>query len=191
MKTDKRHFVFVGNNLAIDFVNTQIIDRGEVIELLNDSQDLLNWANAAELSLDKGNNKKQLFRESLELREALKQVFTAILDTRGIPSNALNMVNQHLLNHVIKQELKKVKGKFELRSIYKNLSIERLLGLIAFEAAELLQSNQLVKLKRCANPKCILLFVDTSKSGRRRWCSMEVCGNRSKAANHYISNKGH
>jgi hypothetical protein len=32
--------------------------------------------------------------------------------------------------------------------------------------------------------RCSLLFVDTSRSGRRRWCSMERCGNRAKVAAH-------
>jgi predicted RNA-binding Zn ribbon-like protein len=39
--------------------------------------------------------------------------------------------------------------------------------------------------RRCSNPACPLLFLDTSKSGRRRWCSMQTCGNRSKVAAHY------
>ncbi len=190
MKMDERQFVFVGNNLAIDFVNTQIIDRGEMIDLLNDSQDFVSWARAAELPLDSNNEMHYSFEKCLALRKALKQVFTAVLDTRTIPASALNTINQHLLNHATERELKNVKGKLALRSIYKSLSVERLFGLIANEAAELLESNQLKKLKKCANPTCILLFVDTSKSGRRRWCRMNVCGNRSKAASYYHGRKG-
>jgi predicted RNA-binding Zn ribbon-like protein len=41
------------------------------------------------------------------------------------------------------------------------------------------------RIKRCAHPDCILHFFDTSQNGRRRWCSMALCGNRSKAARHY------
>jgi len=161
-----------------------------MLDLLNDSQELANWAHAAELPLDLTDGTPHSLKKCLELREVLRTVFTAVLNAQGVPSSALNTINQHLLNHATQQELKKVKGKLELRSIYKYLSVERLLGRIAHEAAVLLESNQLEKLKKCANPKCILLFVDTSKSGRRRWCSMDVCGNRSKAASHYISRKG-
>ena len=39
--------------------------------------------------------------------------------------------------------------------------------------------------RRCANPNCVLLFLDVSKSGRRRWCDMATCGNRAKSAAHY------
>ncbi|MFJ1707796.1 CGNR zinc finger domain-containing protein [Kitasatospora sp. NPDC088346] len=41
------------------------------------------------------------------------------------------------------------------------------------------------RIKACAHPSCILHFFDTSQNGRRRWCSMAVCGNRAKAARHY------
>jgi predicted RNA-binding Zn ribbon-like protein len=41
------------------------------------------------------------------------------------------------------------------------------------------------RLRRCADPACVLLFHDVSKSGRRRWCDMATCGNRNKAAAHY------
>ncbi|MER7505014.1 CGNR zinc finger domain-containing protein [Nonomuraea pusilla] len=36
------------------------------------------------------------------------------------------------------------------------------------------------RVRRCANPECPLWFLDASKNGSRRWCSMEVCGNRAK-----------
>jgi predicted RNA-binding Zn ribbon-like protein len=36
------------------------------------------------------------------------------------------------------------------------------------------------RVRRCAGNDCLLTFVDTSRPGRRRWCSMERCGNRAK-----------
>jgi len=41
------------------------------------------------------------------------------------------------------------------------------------------------RLRSCSDGHCTLWFVDTSRSGRRRWCSMERCGNRAKARRHY------
>lgn len=41
------------------------------------------------------------------------------------------------------------------------------------------------RIRRCANPVCSLYFLDTSRNGARRWCSMRGCGNRMKAARHY------
>lgn len=41
------------------------------------------------------------------------------------------------------------------------------------------------RIRRCANPACVLHFFDISPRGQRRWCSMSGCGNRAKAARHY------
>jgi predicted RNA-binding Zn ribbon-like protein len=46
------------------------------------------------------------------------------------------------------------------------------------------------RIRRCARPACILLFLDVSKSGRRRWCDMAVCGNRAKVAAHHARTRG-
>jgi predicted RNA-binding Zn ribbon-like protein len=54
------------------------------------------------------------------------------------------------------------------------------LSLIARDALELVTSPALAKLRECANPDCGALFVDSSRPGMRRWCSMGTCGNRAK-----------
>jgi hypothetical protein len=41
------------------------------------------------------------------------------------------------------------------------------------------------RVRKCANPDCPFWFLDTTRSGTRRWCSMNVCGNRLKARRHY------
>lgn len=40
------------------------------------------------------------------------------------------------------------------------------------------------RIRGCANPDCVLWFLDTSRPGSRRWCSMTTCGNRDKAIRH-------
>ena len=57
--------------------------------------------------------------------------------------------------------------------------------LLADAAADLMAGDGMPRLRRCANHgMCVLLFLDTSRSHTRRWCSMELCGNRSKVAAH-------
>jgi predicted RNA-binding Zn ribbon-like protein len=53
-------------------------------------------------------------------------------------------------------------------------------------AAELvaLRESQGTRIRPCANPDCVLWFLDVSRPGTRRWCSMAGCGNRDKAARH-------
>ena len=56
------------------------------------------------------------------------------------------------------------------------------LATIARDAADLLAGPLASRVRECAAPDCALLFVDTSRPGRRRWCSMDACGNRTKTA---------
>lgn len=59
-------------------------------------------------------------------------------------------------------------------------SIKAAFALIARDAIELFTSRDVERLKLCAQPVCAMLFLDTSRSGQRRWCSMNICGNREK-----------
>ncbi|MEV4034435.1 CGNR zinc finger domain-containing protein [Streptomyces umbrinus] len=60
----------------------------------------------------------------------------------------------------------------------------RLLSTIARDAVELFTGPYAERIRECGSHNCALLFVDTSRPGRRRWCAMEHCGNRQKARTH-------
>ena len=51
-------------------------------------------------------------------------------------------------------------------------------------AAHLVADADPSRVRRCAASDCGAWFLDTSKGGRRKWCSMAACGNRAKAARH-------
>ena len=55
---------------------------------------------------------------------------------------------------------------------------------IAVAAAHLIAEADFHYVRNCEGPSCTLYFLDISKNHKRRWCSMEVCGNRAKAAAH-------
>lgn len=54
------------------------------------------------------------------------------------------------------------------------------LSTVARDAVSLLSGPFAERIRECAGINCALVFVDTSRPGKRRWCSMERCGNRSK-----------
>ena len=60
--------------------------------------------------------------------------------------------------------------------------VEQFLWRVAFSAARLLEGPDLVRLKTCGG--CGRLFLDASRNRSRRWCDMQSCGNRAKAARH-------
>ena len=55
---------------------------------------------------------------------------------------------------------------------------------IVESAADSLVLDELDRVRRCADPRCPRVFLDTSRNGARRWCDMGTCGNRAKAARH-------
>jgi predicted RNA-binding Zn ribbon-like protein len=63
-------------------------------------------------------------------------------------------------------------------------SVAEVLAPILWSAADLALAVHRRHLRCCANDRCRWLFLDDSKSGTRRWCSMASCGNRSKARRH-------
>lgn len=65
-----------------------------------------------------------------------------------------------------------------------------LLAPVLWSAGDLLAGPRRARVRQCANPQCGWLFLDDSKSGNRRWCSMASCGNRAKAHRHYARQKG-
>ncbi|WP_411079361.1 CGNR zinc finger domain-containing protein [Streptomyces sp. cmx-18-6] len=60
-----------------------------------------------------------------------------------------------------------------------------LLAVVARDAVDLLTDPAArAALRRCEGGACHRLYLDTSRGGRRRWCSGEVCGNRERVARH-------
>jgi predicted RNA-binding Zn ribbon-like protein len=57
---------------------------------------------------------------------------------------------------------------------------EAILATVARDAVDLLSGPLAGRIRECGAPDCALLFVDASRPGRRRWCSTEACGNRTR-----------
>jgi predicted RNA-binding Zn ribbon-like protein len=52
------------------------------------------------------------------------------------------------------------------------------------QAAELLCHGDFTQVRQCEHPDCTLWFYDRTNAHRRRWCTMALCGNRHKVAEH-------
>jgi predicted RNA-binding Zn ribbon-like protein len=59
-------------------------------------------------------------------------------------------------------------------------SVRQLLTGLALEAVALIGSEKSSRLRQCEAESCAVLFLDESRTGERRWCSMANCGNRAK-----------
>ena len=77
-------------------------------------------------------------------------------------------------------ELRRTAGKLERRKLFEVQRPDDLIAPLVDAAAEMLLELNPARLRQCES--CVLHFCDTSKNGTRRWCSMQICGNRSKVA---------
>ena len=112
----------------------------------------------------------------VKLREGLE----ALSRGRAAPAGLVRAVNETLARRVVHDE---VSGRGRSLRLVRRFRPERaddLLIPVAGALADLLCNVDPATLRRCGNPACVLWFVDAR--GRRRWCSMSVCGNRMKVA---------
>jgi predicted RNA-binding Zn ribbon-like protein len=63
-------------------------------------------------------------------------------------------------------------------------------SLLARDALDVAARTDPARLRRCANPGCRTLFIDTSRPGSRRWCAMAGCGDRAKKAEQRARDRG-
>jgi len=184
-------FLFLGNHLALDFVNTRPAPKGEPVELLPDFGTLLKWfqtaqiidsADTARLShLDGHSEKSHALTAALALREKLRRAVISLEHNRGIPSGMIEEVNRLMASHPILHRLEKDgHGAWSFKEWFRPDRPEDLLAPLAYAAAQLFTRTDFTRIRKCAN--CVLHFQDTSKKANRRWCSMRMCGNRFKVA---------
>lgn len=187
----KNGFLFVGNELVLDFVNTRPVQDGEPLDLLKDFGAVLRWFQAAELlnsgqaaSLEHqwgGTARAQEATEAMkDLRERLRAEILAWEQGRGIRPSTINELNGLMGVHPMLARLIANGTAYSTESWFEAREPEDLFAPLARSAATLLATGDRKRVRKCDN--CVLHFHDISKKGTRRWCSMQLCGNRFKVA---------
>jgi predicted RNA-binding Zn ribbon-like protein len=125
----------------------------------------------------------------LRLRECVRAIFSAVEERREFPKAWVAPINEILRITEGHDEVLVRDGRWRLEFIGRESGLEWLLAAIARSAAELIVEGANAPVKRCANAGCRLFFYDDSRTRRRRWCSMAVCGNRHKVAA-FLKRKG-
>ena len=124
-----------------------------------------------------------LLRQAERLGNAMRSAFAAMLAAESIKSEWVVPINEILAVTEGHDELQPDDaGGWKLGFRARHEGLEWLLAAIARSGAELIAEGPKSGLQRCSNPSCQLLFYDDSLTHRRRWCSMALCGNRSKVA---------
>ncbi|MBM3648293.1 MAG: hypothetical protein FJX11_10925 [Alphaproteobacteria bacterium] len=176
-------------DLCLKFANTRYWRGQETpTETLNSADDLAAWlgGNVAREMRPLG---RREFERAIEAREAIYRVFDTT--TRGkIPATAdLEVLNELLTGSPARAMVRRERGGFAWDVDLRSATALGQLAPVLWSAGDLLTGNRLDRVKRCANPACGWLFLDDSRAGKRRWCSMQSCGNRAKARRHYHKSK--
>lgn len=131
-----------------------------------------------------------LYAEALGLREVIYRLFHAASDKQPPGAADLARLNRALAEAEARHDLAPAGDGLGWRIDGAVTGAVTLLTPVLWSAADLLVSRRLARVRYCANPQCRWLFLDDSKSGNRRWCTMSACGNRAKAHRHYARKKG-
>jgi len=123
-----------------------------------------------------------LLSRAVRLRDALRRSFGAMVRKERVVPEWVHPVNEVLRITEGHDELVQNNGSWKLEFIAREGGLDWLLAAIARSAAEILVEGAEARVRICANPGCGLFFCDTSRTHRRRWCSMAICGNRHKVA---------
>lgn len=188
-------FLFVGNHPCLDFVNTQMVVRGNPTDLLGTFDDYIAWLVQARQiekveaeSASRGLNNKEkegVLRQAKAFRTTLRDMVEHLVRRDTIPGSALVEINRLLSRRQGYPQVSQIKGKFEQTVIATGSHTDSVLTPLADIASDLLCNVDRSLIKKCGNTACILYFYDTTKSHTRNWCSMQLCGNRLKVAAHF------
>ena len=198
----KSPFEFTGGNPCLDFADT--VDNrtsDHPRELLTDYGRLLQWGEEAgvitaktaerlrHLASKAPGNALTTLRTSIELRDTIYDIFSAVAQRRLIPSRALAILNKAVRQAAQHAQLVHANQQFTREWIEPESNLDSMLWPVSRAAAELLIGEEIGYVRQCASETCSWLFLDKTKNHRRRWCDMRSCGNRDKARRYYQRQK--
>lgn len=179
---------FIGGRLALDFVNMippkHALSWERLIAFLEAARIVTPERGGELLALHRSDPRaaESLLRRAQRLADALRLAFDAVLHRQKVQQEWIEPINEFLRITEGHDELVPTDQDWEMQFVASESGLEWLLAAVARSAAEIIVEGPRARLRLCANPRCGLFFYDTSRTHRRRWCSMTVCGNRHKVA---------
>ena len=184
-------FLFVANSPILDFLNTKPVLAGGPTELLPDVHALEKWLIASGI-VTSARTKALLrswrhsaaaaafLKELIAFRERLREAVLRI-ESGSVPADDfLKEVNARLLQYPLHTSLRKRDGKIIREISFEPRRPADFWAPIIDAASDILSETDISRIRKCES--CVLHFFDTSKKGSRRWCSMNICGNKLKVA---------
>ncbi len=186
LATGEPYWYWLGGRPALDLVNTRRERWRRNVECLASDWDVVGWLVAAELLPQPKRPPRNFVREARELRDAIDACVRAALAGEISDPAALRQIDDWLVLTSARPTL--APGPDGVPVLGERVpadSPRRALGLVALDAAHMLGTpEQRARVRICGSETCSARFYDRSQAGRRRWCSMQACGNVEKARRH-------
>jgi predicted RNA-binding Zn ribbon-like protein len=203
---DKKHagnLSLLGGRSCLDFVNT--LDwrgRERPKDFLRTYPDLIAWSRhagtlspqaarrAEENAKSRLSKQPRALKRAIELRESLYRIFSAVAEGNGAPKFDLEKFNRFFSRTMQNSKIVDSPEGYRWDIEENPADLEWILSPVVRSAVDLLISKDLKRVKKCGDPACGWLFLDTSRNRSRRWCNMSDCGNRAKASRFYKKKTG-
>lgn len=174
--------LLVADHPALDLLNTEAGSGEQYVDFWRSEDDVLRWLARCGIDVGQASDRTAgdtLLQEAKELRRIARELVERRKQgERGNPER----INRYLAMMQSTPVLEWNEDGPRLERRLPTPSPQQALGRVAESVAELLANGQFEYVRQCEHPDCVLWFYDRTKSHRRRWCSMALCGNRHKAA---------
>ena len=172
-----KDFIFFGR-LCLDFAHTGDMGYGSKFERLTSPAELQRWLTLSPVRLPNVRISAKDLQRARTLRSAIWRIAGAVLE-RTTPLGR----DVRLLNAIACEPglVKKLDSAARL-SHWHHPTVAAALATIAQNAVVLFgDAQQRLRIHRCENSRCRVVFCDDSRPGRRRWCAPNRCGDRIRA----------
>jgi predicted RNA-binding Zn ribbon-like protein len=172
-------FEFIAGALSLNLVDTAGRRGESPVERLREPEDLAVWLEAAGLvRIPRRFVTVAALASACELREAIHRCAVAAISRSNLDADDVRKINRTAAQMPLRPKL----SGAEVLLSAKN-PVEAALSTIAANAIEILADAVRERIRSC--PECHMMFFDTSRPGKRRWCSSASgCGNRAKVRKH-------
>jgi predicted RNA-binding Zn ribbon-like protein len=173
-------FRFRAGRISLDLCSTLLWRHSRPVEQLRSPADLARWRSDAGLGQSRPALTEADLADARGLREAVYRLVSAHIRGAPLPARDVAAVNA-AAHHPSRTPRLGPQGELHWED---GEPLAAALSAVARDTIELITGPWAGRIRECAASDCAFLFVDTSRSGMRRWCAMNRCGNREHVRKH-------